>query len=412
MNWAILLHIYQPPHWDPRIIGRVVEESYRPILDILTVNPKIRLTLNINASLTEQLAALGYQDVIEHIKKLAEAGQIEFTGSAKYHPILPLLPLDEAERQIKLNSETNRAVFGPVYKPRGFFPPELAVNQTVVDLVKRLGYQWIALDEISASGRIGLVDFAKGYRLKSGGLASVFRNRQISDYLSFVAPPDNPSAFFDSLPVPLPKDFCLVTAFDGENLGHHRPGTDRLWGQLVTDPRVTTLNFSQLVDERGSVEDIELTASSWSTRESDLERQSPFPLWRDADNPIHALQWSLTDLVINAFRRLDRKQSAALAETRHFLDEALSSDQYWWASATPWWSVEIVTQGACRLEAVLEKLGEAPAGVRAKAKRLADSIVAQTREWQENGEAQRRREKFFRESQQVKYLGGQRIDAV
>ena len=71
-----------------------------------------------------------------------------------------------------------------------------------------------------------------------------------------------------------------------------------------------------------------------------------------------------------------------------------------------------MTQGACRLEAVLEKLGEAPAGVRAKAKRLADSIVAQTREWQENGEAQRRREKFFRESQQVKYLGGQRIDAV
>ncbi len=412
MNWAILLHIYQPPHWDPRIIGRVVEESYRPILDILSQNPRVRLTLNINASLTEQLAALGYQDVIDRIKALAEAGQIEFTGSAKYHPILPLLPLDEAERQIKLNSETNRAVFGPVYKPRGFFPPEMAVNQAVVDLVKRLGYQWIALDEISAGGRVGLIDFSIGYRLKLGGLSSVFRNRRISDYLSFVAPPDNPAAFFDSLPVPLPKNFCLVTAFDGENLGHHRPGTDRLWRQLVTDPKVTTLNFSQLAKERSSVEDIELTASSWSTRETDLERQSPFPLWRDADNPIHALQWSLTDLAINAFRRLDRKQSASLAETRHFLDEALSSDQYWWASATPWWSVEIVIEGARRLEAVVNGLTGAAAETRAEAKRLADSIVARTHEWQESGDAQRRREKFFRESQQVKYLGGQRIDSA
>lgn len=411
MNWAILLHVYQPPHWDPRVIGRVVEESYRPILDILTENPRVKLTLNINASLTEQLAALGYQDVIDRIKSLAESGQIEFTGSAKYHPILPLLPVDEAERQIKLNGETNRSVFGAIYKPKGFFPPEMAVSHGLVALVKKLGYDWIALDEISAGGQVGSIDFSKNYRLRPSGLPVVLRNRRVSDYLSFVAPPDNPSAFFDSLPAPLPKDFCLVTAFDGENLGHHRPGTDRLWRQLVTDPRVTTLTFSQLIERSGSVKDADLTDSSWSTRESDLARRSPFPLWRDADNPIHGLQWSLTELAIKAFREASQKQPAA-PEARHFLDEALSSDQYWWASATPWWSVEIITEGARHLESVVDRLAGAPADLKAEARRLADSIVARTRAWQETGEAQRRREKFFRESQQVKYLGGQRIDAA
>jgi alpha-amylase/alpha-mannosidase (GH57 family) len=34
----------------------------------------------------------GHGDVIEGFRRLAENGQLEFTGTGKYNPILPLIP--------------------------------------------------------------------------------------------------------------------------------------------------------------------------------------------------------------------------------------------------------------------------------------------------------------------------------
>ena len=65
MYWANLLHIYQPPGQKREIIDKVVRESYLPILDILEARPRVRLSLNICASLTEQLAEYGYIDILE-----------------------------------------------------------------------------------------------------------------------------------------------------------------------------------------------------------------------------------------------------------------------------------------------------------------------------------------------------------
>ena len=48
--------MYQPPVQSREILLRVANESYRKILDGLVQNPKAKLTLNINACLTEMLA--------------------------------------------------------------------------------------------------------------------------------------------------------------------------------------------------------------------------------------------------------------------------------------------------------------------------------------------------------------------
>jgi alpha-amylase/alpha-mannosidase (GH57 family) len=81
---------------------KVSNESYRPLMDVFEAYPNARATFNINGVLTEMLGLYGYSDVLGSMRNLAEGGQIEFTGSAKFHPILPLIPREEVERQIRL----------------------------------------------------------------------------------------------------------------------------------------------------------------------------------------------------------------------------------------------------------------------------------------------------------------------
>ena len=61
VHFAFLFHIYQPPVQIPSVLKQIVNESYRPIINAVKENPKAKITLNINATLTEQLADYGYQ---------------------------------------------------------------------------------------------------------------------------------------------------------------------------------------------------------------------------------------------------------------------------------------------------------------------------------------------------------------
>jgi alpha-amylase/alpha-mannosidase (GH57 family) len=91
MRWSNFFHIYQPPAWDEAIIRRACTEAYEPLAAILEAHPNVHITLNITGALIEQLVALGLDGVLRRFKTLAERGQIEFVGSAKYHPILTLI---------------------------------------------------------------------------------------------------------------------------------------------------------------------------------------------------------------------------------------------------------------------------------------------------------------------------------
>lgn len=98
---------------------------------VLREAPGGKITLNVNAILTEQLARYGLNDVIQGLRQLAERGQIEFTGTAMYHPILPFIPRDEVFKQIKLNPDVSRRYFGEVYRRTGFSPPEMCYSHNV-----------------------------------------------------------------------------------------------------------------------------------------------------------------------------------------------------------------------------------------------------------------------------------------
>lgn len=384
MYWANFLHIYQPPHQMTDILDRIVNESYRKLIAGLAKNPKSKITLNINAGLTEQLDQHGYHDVIDGLRKLALAGQIEFTESAKYHPFLPLTPWDEGLRQIKLNNETNKFYFGKAYRPNGFFPPEMAYSRKVADLASSLGYKWMIADEIAYNGKTETVDYTKIYTIKNlGNFKIFFRDRRASN-LIMSAIVRSGKTLSEAVSGEEKKNRYLLTAMDGETFGHHRPGLDKLYLDILASPKFNKIFISEIEKYFPTAEPIEPVASTWASSEEDIERGAQFLSWNDPENPIHAWQWEFTSFVLRVVEKLDRRKKYYQA-VRDKMDQALHSCQLWWASGKPWWSLEMIEGGAWRLIDVLRSIPDLPEKTLKQGEDLYQRIVLKAFEWQRTG---------------------------
>lgn len=372
--WANFLHIYQPPTQFPQVLKQIAEESYSELIKILKENPRAKMTLNINGSLTEQLDQNNLGLMIEEIKNLALSGQIELTGSAKYHPLLPKLPKDEVRRQIEINNETNRRYFGPAWHPQGFFPPEMAYSRDVAEAATQSGFKWIILSEYAYPPSIdSKPQNNQAHAIKGLPLRAVFRNHSVSIQLAFNQIKTK-NEFLDLAKKEVGFGDYLVTAMDGETFGHHRPGLEKLLAELYEDETMQSQLISDLLETLARGADLEPLQSSWGLEAEDLKKGILFPRWDYPGNSIHARQWELTNLAIKAVWA-SAKTDPGYSSAREKLDRALHSDQYWWAGARPNWHFRLVEMGARMLkDVVLEASGSSEAD-RDQAIQLYQSIV-------------------------------------
>ncbi len=407
MYWANLLHIYQPPGQQKEITQKVAAESYWRIIDILKHHPKVKINLNINASLTEQLPGAGLSKLTAAISALARRGQIEFTGSAKYHVILALLPETEIIRQIELNNQTNKKFFGKLWRPTGFFIPELCYSKKVARVVKKMGFKWIVLDEIAYSGKFNKVKFDKKYLIKDVGLPVFFRNTRVSN-LFFTAEAKTTADFFKILKHDGRSEKFLLTALDGENLGHHQKKMDKLYADLLDSGKFHCITFSELLKIKNlKSKIINPVPSSWSSREEDLKSKVAYPLWKNPKNEIHRLEWRLTMLAISEINK--NRDDKNYTSARKKLDQALHSDQYWWASANPWWSVKIILNGARMLADSLKLLKNISPSKKEMAENLYQKISDTARKWQESGRAEKIKQAYLKGEPYERYFAGKII---
>lgn len=369
LHLALLLHFYQPPGQIPEVLRRIVNESYRPLIRVFRAHDNARAAFNINAVLTEMLDDHGYGDVVEGLAELAATERVEITSSGKFHPILPLIAREEAARQIRINDETNARLFGPAYRPRGFFPPEMAWNHAVAPQVAGAGLSWVILSGIACPAAWPR---DRVYREQSGAsqLALLFRDDILSNQISFRT--TNAAAFIDDLRrigQESESDQYVVIAMDAETYGHHIPGWEeeflgRLFTLLAEQPRpragrgrgrgqgplyVQMSTLSEIVDQFPDGDTVEPHASSWSTTGDDLIHGNPYPLWRNRGNELHRLLWRHLEQAMTIFESATRHAgpdgNQDLTIARAFADIALHSDQFWWASRRPHWSVNLVHRG-------------------------------------------------------------------
>jgi len=323
----------------------------------------------------------GHKDVVDGLRNLAEIGQIEFTGTAKYHPILPLIPMEEAKRQIDLNVQTNRRFFGKSYAPQGFFPPEMCYSRDILQPIVESGHRWIILSGIACPAEWPL-DVVYKAEYDGQEIPVFFRDDVLSNRISF----RNVEAkeFIAHLEQWQGKreNIYVVTAMDAETYGHHIQGWERIFlakvyeeleppaepleklkqdkalaGQhaaLLTNNEVAgkiqMVTLSELLGLFPQGQTVEPRPSSWSTTADDMQAGNYYPLWQDKRNEVHRLQWEhlniCIDLVNKALQCADNEESQRSATIgRGLLDRAEHSDQMWWASNRPMWDINLIHMG-------------------------------------------------------------------
>jgi len=383
MKWAHFLHIYQPALQQRDIVDAVVNQSYRPLARHFKDNPHVRLTLNISGSLLELLDAYGYRDVIDDLREAGLRGHIEFTGSAQYHAFLPFLEPAEIERQIQINNETCKKYLGDAYQPKGFFPPEMAYTPALLPILEKYGFEWIILDEIAYNGKPGEVDYSKLYTIHGSTLHVFFKERRVSNVLmSGLA--RSVDTFAETLKGDIHTNHYLITGMDGETFGHHRPGLETTLFEILKSPLFESIEISDLLKEKYDVIECAPISSTWASSQSDIEKGIQFLSWSDPENEIHAMQWKFLKLASELVKHLD-VSNPSYANARHLMDIANASDHFWWASAKPWWSLEMIEDGAYKLVEVVRSIPDVSVDSLAEASKLYEGIVSTAFHWQRTG---------------------------
>ncbi len=391
--WAPFLHFYQPPIQSHSVLKKVCNEAYRPLVKMFIENPQAKVTINICAILSEMLYEQGFFDVLEGLKQIADNKQLEFVESAKYHPILPIIPEKEVKRQIRLNHKTNKIFFKEAYNPRGFFPPEMCYSNELARILSSMGYDWILLSGIACPDEWPM-DFVSQFSRGPFSLSIFFRDDILSNKVSFK---NFDSTGFISELGHLAKgkeDIYVITAMDAETYGHHikdwetlflakvyeiinvnfkkdfktksknhenvSAAKDKNLEELKTNPNIEVVTISELLDKFTIKKTKSPKNSSWSTTKVDLNDKNYYPLWNDPKNRLHCLQWEHINICLELFKssfkvkddNLETKRFFII--TRNMLDRALHSCQFWWANKQRgMWDINLINKGLILQEEVV-----------------------------------------------------------
>ncbi len=386
MYWINFLHIYQPITQSDKILERVVNESYLPLFEGFLGLKNIKVNLNISGALTELLVNKGYRKVLEIIRKLAETGRLEFTETAKNHAFLPLLDKKYIKRQIRKNNQTNSEYFGESYNPICFFPPEMAYSVKMEETVKEMGYKMIILDEISYHKE----KKPKTNRIyqSSKGLKIAFRERRVSNSImsGIVRSKED---FREVLGDEIEKEKYLCTAMDGETFGHHRPGLEKSLFEILSSEQPKQIFLSELPKYFKKTEKVILNEATWASSVEEIQEGTQFYSWKNPENKVQNVQWDF----VNYLLKLAKKRELS-NETEEKIDRALASDQFFWGSGEPWWSIEMIEKGAWSILQALKSLPDLTKKELKKGENYYKEILSVAFWWQRSGKIEEKAKKY------------------
>lgn len=386
MYWINFLHLYQPANQQKDILAAVVKQSYLPIFKKLSALNNINLSMNITGSLLELFERDNYKELLDIIKKLVRDGKLELTGSCKYHAFIPLIPETEISRQIDLNTQTLQRILGFAYKPKGFFPPEMGYHPKIAPILEKMGFEWLLLDEIAGMNSNDFPKSDKLYKLKNTNLKVFFRNRRVSNLIMSAVARDV-ATLTKSLEEDNTRPY-LFTAMDGETFGHHRTGFENFLFEVLASSAFKTTSVAKFLSsdvlETLTTQIVDPKPSTWSSSIDDIEKGIQFLSWSDPSNPIHTIQKKFFTFTLDLVYSYPENNSN-YQEVRHKMDIAMASDHYWWASAKPWWSLEMIEDGAYRLLDVVRSMKTVHEKTLHEAYEYYTSIVSLASQWQREG---------------------------
>jgi predicted glycosyl hydrolase (DUF1957 family) len=320
---------------------------------------QVKITVNINTILLDLFYEFNLEDTIELLKNLVLDNRIEIVGTAKFHPIIPLLPENETENQIKLNEEDIRTLI-PNWERIGFFPPELSISSKTAKFIRDLGYKWVIVSGTSCPIEW---PYEEIYR-SPNGLKLFFRDDILSNKISF----NNIKSkefikemiyLFKKKNEKIEKDKYIISAMDAETFGHHIKNYERTFlsktFELIEEHQNIKIVFISELDKYFPIAEKRIIPkdSSWSTSSFDLKNNNPYPLWNNPDNPIHKLYWKMIRGVNNLMNLLESINISKdwdienyYNTARWYYERGTCSDTMWWANPDKGlWSPNLIYKG-------------------------------------------------------------------
>lgn len=371
MNLAFLLHIYQPPTQDPKILKEIANKSYYPLIKAIKSTRDASFTLNIPLSLNEHLDKNQMHDLIKSFKDMYEEGKLELTSTGAYHPLLPRIPEKIQEEQILLNEYGLGYYYGKdkgfegedalmIKNINGFFPPEMAVDTNLVKLLNDLGYSWALVDEVAINEE-EYDPNTSVYKYAGTNFNLVVRDTEISNLLSFKRD-SNVEDLIEMIISRRQNNKDVVIALDGEFFGHHYEEGIFMFESLVErlqELEVNIVSVSKLVEDAEYKEIFNVQECTWGATREDIKKGNLYPLWESKDNELQAILWDVYDRYIMSYEptafAFDTSQGDADLETVPIWDSqklpsslnehvsnvilmhvdflrGMASDLFWWAS--------------------------------------------------------------------------------
>lgn len=370
MKIVFLLHLYQPSIQSEAEFNTICTQVYFPLIKYIKNNKNFKAVLSIPLSLIEQMDRYGHEAWIGDVRNLFEGERIELTGGAAYHPLLTKIPSSFVEKQIVLNEYGLGYYFGRksgfegeasimIKNLDGFFPPEMAINESLVRTLNNFKYKWVVADEtlvcnkaIGSEKKFGIYDFS------DLEIKILVRNRTLSNLLSFKRS-TNPTELIN----------CInhlggagVVALDAEMFGHHYDRGITLLDNFIDELISNNIQISSMkdyVESEKSMRLDEIRESSWGSTDKEMEVGDIYPFWNDKNNEIQQLLWQALSLFLSVdpssppplvkgevsedFETLpvwDDKSLLLISDENLrksieydiFLCKVSESDQFWWAS--------------------------------------------------------------------------------
>jgi hypothetical protein len=319
-----------------------------PIVTAIEASEVTMTSLAISGAALLAFDRHGLKPLIDRIAELAADRRIELAATAAHGGLLPLMPEEEAQRQILINDSINRMYFGDAFRPVCLWPPMLAISQKVVKMAARLGFSSLLVDEAAMriwpavwpGNRIDFVEHQPGlFLLPSSRRASRAFERgsiRVRADLEQLSPDLSPGA----------KTY-LITA---EELSP-RSAAYRAWlATLDQEPTVTLERlFNHFPLSRSTSP---LPCSALSTPE-ELSNGLPFAEWFRPGHEQHSMQWRLMTQLAKGIEALAKEGLVALPSYQLLRDVA---DRSWRES---WWRVdqpEQVSEQIAEIRVALEPL--------------------------------------------------------
>ncbi len=419
MVLSFLLHLYQPPWQHAYVISEIANSCYLPLLKLIKNKKEFKVTLNCPLSLLEWCEKGNLSSFISDLGLLRDQGRVELTGCAAYHPILTKIPLEEVERQVILNESGLSYYLGRtvdfegepslmIKDVRGFFPPELAINSSLVEVLNGLAYEWVVVDEpaITEKHELNQID-----KIKGTSLSAVVRNRDLSLCLAF-SRDSSPKEFMEGIRYLAGLGIKYVfIVLDGESFGHHNKEGIELLENVIEALSAEGHVFetvSPLVEEFKVKREIEVKESSWGASEADMAHGNFYPRWYLSNNKIHEGFMKLEKVTFEVVREASAKvqpnisghdlanlpiwdfnkvslardlteEQKAFLKAGVLLDKALNSDKYWWSYDEATLEANVVKRSLEIFMKIVEKFPNANPEYILEMKKARDEILGHTR---------------------------------